>query len=47
MFSLENMFMKINKASNDVESEYDTADIKVKIKKNKNIYKKKRGKTIL
>jgi ATP-dependent Lon protease len=36
MFSLENMFMKINKASNDVESEEE-----VKIKKTKNIYKKK------
>ena len=41
MFSLENMFMKINKASNDVESEEEINNIKVKIKKTKNIYKKK------
>ena len=43
-FSLQNLFTKINKASNDVESEEDTNDIKVKIKKNKNIYKKKEEK---
>ena len=46
-FSLQNLFTKINKVSNDVESEEEINHIKVKNKKTKNIYKKKRRTGVL